>query len=177
MGRSPRGRKWGMLSCTPVRARVAEAGPQKRTRSSEQHERSDQGLSPSPALPSRSPSKTPPGRCTVKPNAGTKAGSQSKYDVCEVFSPPRLCPAATARGLRGGWSIDIAIRDPSTGRRFGLRNSRDQTEVKRLVRRDCPTVLVISPPCTAFSIANQAEIDRQTLESAIEMIRFSIELC
>ena len=36
---------------------------------------------------------------------------------------------------------------------------------------------MVSPPCTAFSIANQGEVDRQTLESVIRMIRFSIELC
>ena len=46
-----------------------------------------------------------------------------------------------------------------------------------MVRRDCPTVLIVSPPCTAFSIANQGEVDKKTLESAVEMIRFSIELC
>ncbi len=71
----------------------------------------------------------------------------------------------------------MAIRDPNTGRRFDLRNSRDQEEVKRLVRRDCPIVLIVSPPSTAFSIANQGEVDKKTLESAVEMIRFSIELC
>ena len=71
----------------------------------------------------------------------------------------------------------MASRDPNTGRRFDLRNSRDQKEVKRLVRRDCPTVLIVSPPCTAFSIVNQGEVDKKTLESAVEMIRFSIELC
>jgi hypothetical protein len=71
----------------------------------------------------------------------------------------------------------MAVREPTTGRNFDLRNSRDQKEVKRMVRRDCPTVLIVSPPCTAFSIANQGEVDKKTLESAVEMIRFSIELC
>ena len=102
-----------------------------------------------------------------KANAGLRISDQPKYDVCEVFSPPRISSAASARGLRGGWSIDMAIRDPSTGRRFDLRNSWDQKEVKILIRKDCLTVLVVSPPCTAFSIANQGEVDKQTLESAI----------
>ena len=73
--------------------------------------------------------------------------------------------------------MDIAIRDPGTGRRFDLRSSKDQQEVKRMIKRDGPTVLIVSPPCTAFSIANQGEIDPQVLAGAVEMIRFSIEIC
>ena len=45
------------------------------------------------------------------------------------------------------------------------------------MRRDCPTVLVVSPPCTAFSIANQGEIEPQVLAGAVAMIRFSMEIC
>ena len=58
-----------------------------------------------------------------------------------------------------------------------MRNPKDQKEVKRIIRRDCPTVVVVSPPCTAFSIANQGEVDPHTLASAIEMVRFSMEIC
>ena len=110
----------------------------------------------------------------------TRRGCESsipKYDVCDVFSPPRMCAAANRHGLRGGWSIGMAVSDPSTGRKYDLRDSMDQGEVKRLIRRDCPTVLVVSPPCTAFSIANQGEVDKRVLAGAIEMIRFSIEIC
>ena len=71
----------------------------------------------------------------------------------------------------------MAISDPGTGRRFDLRSLKDQKEVKGLIRRDCPTVLVVSPPCTAFSIANQDEVDKHTLDASIEMIRFSMEIC
>ena len=53
----------------------------------------------------------------------------------------------------------------------------DQKEVKRLVKRDCPLVIVVSPPCTAFSIANQSDVDPKALAGAIEMIRFAMELC
>ena len=81
-----------------------------------------------------------------------------------------MCAAAKEHGLRGGWSIDMAVREPSTGRRLDLRHLKDQREVKRLIRRDCPTVVVESSPCTAFSIANQGEVDEQTLKAAFEMI-------
>ena len=73
--------------------------------------------------------------------------------------------------------MDIAVRDPGTGRRFDLRKSKDQKEVKRMIRRDCPTVLIVSPPCTAFPIQNQGDVDPATLAGAVEMIRFSIEIC
>ena len=73
--------------------------------------------------------------------------------------------------------MDIVSRDPITGRIFDLRSPKDQKEVKRMIRRDCPTVLVVSPPCTAFSIANQGEVDPDTLAGATEIIRFSMEVC
>ena len=45
----------------------------------------------------------------------------------------------------------MSYRGPATGRNYDLRMASDQKEVKRLVRRDCPLVIVVSPPCTAFS--------------------------
>ncbi len=56
----------------------------------------------------------------------TASKDQSTNGVCEVFSPPRICATATEHGLRGGWSIDMAVREPSTGRRFDLRNKKDE---------------------------------------------------
>ena len=73
--------------------------------------------------------------------------------------------------------MDISIRYPGTGRSLELRNSKDQKDVKKMIKRGCPTVLVVSPPCTAFSIANQGEIEPQVLAGAVEMIRFSMEIC
>ncbi len=49
--------------------------------------------------------------------------------------------------------------------------------MKKMIRRDRPTVLVVSPPCTAFSIANQGEVDKPTLSAAVGMIRLSMEIC
>ena len=44
-----------------------------------------------------------------------------RFDVCEVFSPPRVCPVATQQGARGGWSLDISVNDPGSGRSETLR--------------------------------------------------------
>ena len=154
----------------------------------EQRERAEGRLRPSPALllssstrisaDTKVPGNTSkPQQKPHHPRGGATGKEESKYDVCEVFSPPRICVAATEHGLRGGWSIDIATNERNTMRRFDLRNQKDQSEVKRMIRRDCPTVVVVSPPCTAFSIANQGEVDEHTLRSAVEMVRFSMEVC
>ena len=139
-----------------------------------------QALTPTPkcsAIPGVPASASGPKRENRKHHLSRRVSDQSKYDVCEVFSPPRVFATAIRHGLRGGWPIGMAFRDPSKGRQYDLRNSKDQGEVTRLIRRHCPTVLVVSPPCTAFSIANQGEVDKLVLAGAIEMIRFSIEIC
>ena len=85
--------------------------------------------------------------------------------------------AAAGKGQRGGWSIAIAFKDPVTGRTYDLLNAKDQQAIRRLVKRDRPHTIVLSPPCTAFSIANQSVIDISTWNKAVEMIRFAVELC
>ena len=52
--------------------------------------------------------------------------SITKDDVSEVFATPRRCAAANRDGLRGGWSSGVAVSDPRTGRKCGLRGSKDQ---------------------------------------------------
>ena len=87
----------------------------------------------------------------------------SKYDLAELFSPPRMTEMTQAFGLKGGWSIDDRFKDPITGRTYDLRNRKDQNEVRKMVRRDKPLVLTVYPPCTLFSIANQGPIDSKEL--------------
>ena len=109
---------------------------------------------------------------------GLHDSHQSRFDVCEVFSPPRTTTRANATGFRGGWACDYRYEDPLTGRKYDLLTARDQKEVRRLLRRDCPELLTCSPPCTVFSQANTT--GKQTareMAEAVEMIRFSLELC
>ena len=80
-------------------------------------------------------------------------------------------------GLRGGWSIDDKTEDPVTKRTYDLQNRKDQSEVRRMIRRDKPLVITVSPPCTLFSIANQRPIDPMELAGAIEMMKFATEVC
>ena len=39
-----------------------------------------------------------------------------KYDVVEIFSPPRLCRRASEKRMKGGWSLDWSVQDPITGK-------------------------------------------------------------
>jgi hypothetical protein len=88
-----------------------------------------------------------------------------------------MCAQAQTHKLKGGWSIDKDFRDPVTGRVYDLRNRKDQNEVRKMVRRDRPFTLTVSPPCTFFSIANQSPFAPKDLEEAKELMRFAVEMC
>ena len=77
--------------------------------------------------------------------------SQGVYDVCEVFSPARLTAQCAKFGLRGGWALDVAHNCTVTGRKWDCLIAEDRDWCKRMVYRDKPQLLVVSPPCTLFS--------------------------
>ena len=83
----------------------------------------------------------------MKSSCGT-----SVYDVCELFSPPRVCKRALERGMRGGWSLDLSSEDPVTNKKWDLSCSRAVARVKAMIRRDRPRLIITSPPCTMFSL-------------------------
>ena len=58
-----------------------------------------------------------------------------KFEVCEFFSPPRVSAAASDRGLRGGWALDIERTDPVTGSVWDLSEPRTQWKVCRMLRK------------------------------------------
>ena len=68
-----------------------------------------------------------------------------KYDVCEVFSPPRVAPHAEKRGLRAGWSLDIKSVDGITGRRWDLLNVKEREMAFDFVRRNKPQTCDFEP--------------------------------
>ena len=67
------------------------------------------------------------------------------YDLVELFSPPRVAERARARGLRGGWSLDKSCEDPVTGQKWNLSDRATQGRVWKMIRRDQPTVIGLSP--------------------------------
>ena len=107
---------------------------------------------------------------------------ESKYAVCEAFTPPRICPRARSRGVAGGWSLDIKTVDPITGAKYDLRDSGDQRKVIQMLHRDRPEVLMVCPPCTLFSALQNLTGDPETRRpdewrQAVAMVEFGIELC
>ena len=81
---------------------------------------------------------------TVVPKAPSAVRTDAdRYDVCEIFSPPRLCARAREVGKSGGWSLDLRTPDPVTGRTWDLRDPKQVSRIKWMMRRDRPRVLTL----------------------------------
>ena len=80
--------------------------------------------------------------------------------------------------MRGGWSLDIGTIDPVTGRAWNLLDPRDQARAKSMVRQHKPRLLVLSPPCTAFSNLQYMSggPDLEKLKTATLLFEFAVEL-
>ena len=77
-------------------------------------------------------------------------------DVAEIFSQPRVCQEVGGRRFQGeelrpGWSLDLTMNDPKTGKPWDLSQASVQSRVRKLVRSTKPYCLIGSPPCTPFS--------------------------
>ena len=95
-----------------------------------------------------SPVDGPPMVGAVLTSSLSKVDRRGKYDVCEVFSPPRMVPVARESGLRGGWSLDIRHVDGKTSRTWDLASKQGRTDALELIRRDKPYFIMVCPPCT-----------------------------
>ena len=109
---------------------------------------------------------------------------ENVYDVCEVFSPPRTTSLARKLGLRGGWALDVASTCPITGRKWDCLKEEDRAWGKRMLHRDKPKLLVVSPPCTLFSQLQNLSPNGlpqvrcpEEYRKAILMVEYAVELC
>ena len=68
-------------------------------------------------------------------------------DVAEVFSPPRLTRRAREFGLRAGFVVDLST-ERRRGERWDLSLQSHVKALERLIRKEKPALLVVSPPCT-----------------------------
>ena len=87
--------------------------------------------------------EAPPRVLMLGERRGAKHGG--KFDLCELFGPPRISSRARERGYRAGWCLDCNYADPVTGRRWNMTDSRDQDKIIRMIKQDKPLVLGISP--------------------------------
>ena len=94
--------------------------------------------------------------------------------------PPRLCRLAARKGLKAGYSIDMATVDEVTGRSYDLRKENDQKIFWTLLARRSPKLLVVSPPCTTFSslqYLRKTPMKDQEREEGVQLLRIGIRAC
>jgi len=109
-------------------------------------------------------------------------------DVVELFSQPRIAQESALRRyggteLKAGWSLDLTMRDPSTGMPWDLSCKITQRKVRKMVVESKPFMLVGSPPCTAFSqiqglnnYRRDPEVVKKEMASACAHIVFCFEM-
>ena len=71
--------------------------------------------------------------------------------IAEVYSPPRIVPIARAKGLVGGWSLDLTSAD-SQGRVWDFDDPECRRRAEALIDETQPSLLVGSVTCTFFSV-------------------------
>ena len=106
-------------------------------------------------------------------------------DVAEVYSRPRVVQEAALRSYDGtrlepGWSLDLTLNDPTTGRPWDLSCPKVQSRVKKMVVETRPFLLVGSPPCTMFSTLqalNKNKRDKKQWDRDMEAARKHMKFC
>ena len=86
---------------------------------------------------------------------------------------------ATSRGLRGGWSLDMNHIDPVTGSMWDLSEPRAQEMAFKLIRRDKPLLIGLSPECTLFSALQnlrKTEVPPEEMQKAIDCVLFCVKV-
>ena len=90
-----------------------------------------------------------------------KKGAQDIFkikgpDVVELYSQPRIVQEASMREYDGtrlvpGWSLDLTLNDPETGRPWDFSLHQVREKVRKMIRDTKPFLVICSPPCTMFS--------------------------
>ena len=101
-----------------------------------------------------------------------------EFDVCEIFSPPRVCSLAGKLNLIGGYSIDKVHVDAFTNQSWDLTKPRDQSQLWGLLRRRPARMLILSPPCTTFSCLQRlrkTEMDPKIKKEGIDLLKVAVK--
>ena len=109
-------------------------------------------------------------------------------DVLEVYAQPRIAQEAALRTyggttLKPGWSLDLTLDDPLTGKPWDFCKREVRARIRALVHESKPFMLIGSPPCTMFSgLQNLSKSRRNEEEFNLKMeiakkhIKFCVEL-
>ena len=109
--------------------------------------------------------------------------------MSEFDSPPRIVQEAGlrlygGRRLRPGWSLDLTVSDPDTGKPWDLSDGKILTKSVNLITEGKPFMLVLSPMYIAFfqiQSINKGRRDpaavRRELDEAKDHSRWVMKLC
>ena len=78
-------------------------------------------------------------------------GSEVKFHITEVYSPPRVNTMAERLGLIPGMSLDLTTVDPDDGMPWDFNNEDKARKAEDMVRSKRAVLLIGSPMCAAFS--------------------------
>ena len=106
-------------------------------------------------------------------------------DVAEILSQPRVCQEIGSRKidgemLRPGWSLDLTLNDPRSGKPWDPSRPEVQSRVKELVRSTQSYFIIGSPPCTPFSPLQEisrAKRDPRVMEDELNRGKAHINFC
>lgn len=77
----------------------------------------------------------------------------TQVQVSELYSPPRISKEAAKMGLKTGQSYDLA-----TG--WDLDKPGDRRKMWQSLKEEKPEVLIVCPPCTAFTVFQELNYSR-----------------
>eukprot|EP00435_Cladocopium_sp_Y103_P050345 s671_g15.t1 len=88
--------------------------------------------------------------------------------ISEVYSPPRV----SAEGVKRGWTQGKAY-DLDTG--WDLRRTDHRKQMWRSLKEDDPDLIVICPPCVAFSILQELNFPRMGMAKSVKLLQTGLE--
>jgi len=106
----------------------------------------------------------PPPRPKKKEEAERRPGGV----VSEVYSPPRVASmAGRSKGLQQGSSFDLLNG-------WNLEDPEDVKEMWRVLRQEDPMLIVLCPPCAAFSRLQEWNFRKLSLERSINILKLGL---
>ena len=116
-------------------------------------------------------------------NNASNDAEQTRVDVTEVYSPPRMAAMAAKLGFNVGFSLELTTTNDA-GEPWDLSDKRTQDAAIKLQDDQKPWLLVASPPCTWFSTLmnlNVSKMDelrvKQNMKRSIGHLAFAVLMC
>ncbi|CAL1132850.1 unnamed protein product [Cladocopium goreaui] len=88
--------------------------------------------------------------------------------LSEVYSPPRVTKVCREKGLKTGQAYDLLSG-------WDLTDKAQRKKFWQSLREEDPMVLLICPPCKAFSILQSLNFRRMGFDSAFQLVQIGLE--